>query len=100
MHDDNLSRAGLSRDELGLETLAIRAGHLRGAEQEHGEPIYTTSSFVYGSAAEAAAAFPDLPLLSPLPWPVPSGLASTVVAWMAPGRWQVLRQGAVMTDVN
>ena len=57
MHDDNLSRAGLSRDELGLETLAIRAGHLRGAEQEHGEPIYTTSSFVYGSAAEAAAKF-------------------------------------------
>ncbi|WP_088742477.1 O-succinylhomoserine sulfhydrylase [Cobetia sp. QF-1] len=57
MHEDNLSRADLSRDELGLETLAIRAGHLRGAEQEHGEPIYTTSSFVYGSAAEAAAKF-------------------------------------------
>ncbi len=57
MHEDNLSRADLSRDELGLETLAIRAGHLRGSEQEHGEPIYTTSSFVYGSAAEAAAKF-------------------------------------------
>ncbi|GAA0569476.1 O-succinylhomoserine sulfhydrylase [Halomonas salifodinae] len=40
-----------------LETLAIRAGHRRTAEQEHGEPIFPTSSFVYGSAAEAARKF-------------------------------------------
>ncbi|MFY0990424.1 O-succinylhomoserine sulfhydrylase [Halomonas sp. C05BenzN] len=40
-----------------LETLAIRAGHRRTHEQEHGEPIFPTSSFVYGSAAEAAAKF-------------------------------------------
>ncbi|MEQ6917230.1 O-succinylhomoserine sulfhydrylase [Halomonas aquatica] len=43
--------------EWELETLAIRAGHQRTHEQEHGEPIFTTSSFVYGSAAEAAAKF-------------------------------------------
>lgn len=40
-----------------LDTLAIRAGHRRTAEQEHGEPIFPTSSFVYGSAAEAARKF-------------------------------------------
>lgn len=40
-----------------LETLAIRAGHDRTHEQEHAEPIFPTSSFVYGSAAEAARKF-------------------------------------------
>ncbi|WP_445005257.1 O-succinylhomoserine sulfhydrylase [Halomonas mongoliensis] len=40
-----------------LSTLAIRAGHERTQEQEHAEPIFPTSSFVYGSAAEAAAKF-------------------------------------------
>lgn len=42
---------------LALDTLAVRAGHDRTGEQEHGEPIFTTSSFVYGSAAEAARKF-------------------------------------------
>lgn len=42
---------------LALDTLAVRAGHERTAEQEHGEPIFPTSSFVYGSAAEAARKF-------------------------------------------
>ena len=40
-----------------LETLAIRAGHERTHEGEHGEPIYPTSSFVFDSAADAAAIF-------------------------------------------
>ncbi|MEQ5802443.1 O-succinylhomoserine sulfhydrylase [Halomonas sp. H10-9-1] len=43
--------------EWALETLAIRAGHDRTHEQEHGEPIFPTSSFVYASAAEAARKF-------------------------------------------
>ncbi|MDZ7853126.1 MAG: O-succinylhomoserine sulfhydrylase [Halomonas sp.] len=46
-----------TQQEWALETLAIRAGHQRTHEQEHGEPIFPTSSFVYGSAAEAAAKF-------------------------------------------
>lgn len=50
-HDD------FDTDALSLETLAVRAGHVRTAEQEHGEPIFTTSSFVYRSAAEAARKF-------------------------------------------
>ncbi|MBL3527783.1 MAG: O-succinylhomoserine sulfhydrylase [gamma proteobacterium endosymbiont of Lamellibrachia anaximandri] len=38
-------------------TQAIRTGHARTAEGEHGEPIFPTSSFVFSSAAEAAARF-------------------------------------------
>ncbi|UYG01379.1 O-succinylhomoserine sulfhydrylase [Halomonas sp. GD1P12] len=43
--------------EYALDTLAIRAGHHRTFEQEHSEPIFPTSSFVYESAAEAARKF-------------------------------------------
>lgn len=44
-------------DGVGLDTLAIRAGHVRGPEGEHSEPIYTTSSYVFDSAEHAAARF-------------------------------------------
>lgn len=40
-----------------LDTLAIRAGQVRSQEGEHSEAIYTTSSFVFASAADAAARF-------------------------------------------
>ncbi|MGC9458036.1 MAG: O-succinylhomoserine sulfhydrylase [Halothiobacillaceae bacterium] len=40
-----------------LRTRAIRVGHHRTAESEHGEPIFTTSSFVFNSAQEAADRF-------------------------------------------
>lgn len=40
-----------------LETLAVRYGQKRTAEQEHSEPIFLTSSYVFASAAEAAARF-------------------------------------------
>ncbi|MDH5767155.1 MAG: O-succinylhomoserine sulfhydrylase, partial [Gammaproteobacteria bacterium] len=36
---------------------AVRAGQKRTAEGEHGEPIFPTSSYVFSSAAEAAARF-------------------------------------------
>ena len=38
-------------------TQAVRAGQERTHEQEHSEPIFPTSSFVFKSAAEAAARF-------------------------------------------
>ncbi|NEV62363.1 O-succinylhomoserine sulfhydrylase [Thiorhodococcus minor] len=41
----------------GFATRAIRTGHLRTPEGEHSEPIFATSSFVFASAAEAAARF-------------------------------------------
>jgi O-succinylhomoserine sulfhydrylase len=43
--------------EWGIETLGIRAGQHRTNEGEHSEPIFATSSFVFDSAAEAAARF-------------------------------------------
>src|SRR5918996_621269 len=42
-----------------LSTLAIRAGQLRTHEGEHAEPIFTTSSYVFRNAAEAAARFAE-----------------------------------------
>jgi O-succinylhomoserine sulfhydrylase len=42
-----------------LATLAVRAGQVRTHEGEHSEPIFTTSSYVFGSAAEAAARFAE-----------------------------------------
>lgn len=44
-------------DEAGLDTLAVRAGQVRTLELEHSEAIFPTSSFVYTSAAQAAARF-------------------------------------------
>jgi len=39
------------------DTTAIRAGHERTHEGEHSDPIFTTSSFVFQSANEAAQRF-------------------------------------------
>ena len=40
-----------------FETLAVRAGQVRSPQGEHSEAIYPTSSYVFNSAAEAAARF-------------------------------------------
>ncbi|MDO8346725.1 MAG: O-succinylhomoserine sulfhydrylase [Rugosibacter sp.] len=40
-----------------LETLAVRAGQVRSQFNEHSEALYLTSSFVFDSAAQAAARF-------------------------------------------
>ena len=45
------------RDKPGFDTLAVRAGQHRTGEGEHAEPIFPTSSYVFSSAAEAAARF-------------------------------------------
>ncbi len=47
----------MNNDDYAVETLAVRAGQVRTPEGEHSEPIFTTSSYVFGSAAEAAARF-------------------------------------------
>ncbi|GAO36328.1 O-succinylhomoserine sulfhydrylase [Sulfuricella sp. T08] len=44
-------------DDYELETLAIRAGIERSQFNEHSEALYLTSSFIFGSAADAAATF-------------------------------------------
>ncbi|MGB5304905.1 MAG: O-succinylhomoserine sulfhydrylase [Gammaproteobacteria bacterium] len=47
----------MSTDDFEFETRAIRAGQHRTGEGEHSEAIFPTSSYVFGSAAEAAARF-------------------------------------------
>ncbi|HUY03526.1 MAG TPA: O-succinylhomoserine sulfhydrylase [Rhodocyclaceae bacterium] len=44
-------------DDFQLETLAVRAGQQRSQFKEHSEALYLTSSFVFDSAAQAAARF-------------------------------------------
>lgn len=47
----------MSLEDLHPDTLAIRAGTRRTEFSEHSEALFLTSSFVFGSAAEAAARF-------------------------------------------
>ena len=44
-------------DTYDIETLAVRAGTVRSQFNEHSEAMFLTSSFVFNSAAEAAARF-------------------------------------------
>ena len=44
-------------DEFDFETRAVRTGQRRSGEGEHSEAIFPTSSYVFSSAAEAAARF-------------------------------------------
>jgi O-succinylhomoserine sulfhydrylase len=48
-----------AKDPAGFSTLAIRAGQVRTPEGEHAEPIFTTSSFVFETAEQAAARFAE-----------------------------------------
>ncbi|MEJ2451642.1 MAG: O-succinylhomoserine sulfhydrylase [Gammaproteobacteria bacterium] len=47
----------LSDQDWELETLGVRAGQVRTNENENSVPIFMTSSYVFGSAAEAEARF-------------------------------------------
>jgi len=47
------------KDDYSFDTLAVRAGQKRTAEGEHSDPIFATSSYVFTSAAQAAARFSD-----------------------------------------
>ncbi|MBI2993235.1 MAG: O-succinylhomoserine sulfhydrylase [Gammaproteobacteria bacterium] len=44
-------------DRYGFSTRAVRAGQTRTPEQENSEPLFLSSSFVFTSAAQAAARF-------------------------------------------
>src|SRR5579872_5872449 len=45
--------------EVGQSTILVRGGAMRSGFEETCEALYMTSGFVYGSAAEAEAAFKD-----------------------------------------
>lgn len=56
--DPNWRSDALNLDlDYGMQTIAVRAGQHRTDEGEHSEAIFTTSSYVYTSAADAAAHF-------------------------------------------
>ena len=64
-------------------------------------PLATTSANPSGQPAllesgAIARAFPQVLLAGPFPWSIPSGRASTVVAWRS-GRWVTVRAGAIQT---
>jgi O-succinylhomoserine sulfhydrylase len=52
-------RAKAMNDDFGFETLALRSGIHRSQFNEHSEAMYLTSSFVFDSAAQAAARFSE-----------------------------------------
>ena len=58
--NEDLSKESLRREALKsarLDTQAIRSGYVRSAEGEHSEAMFLTSSYVFDSAASAAARF-------------------------------------------
>ncbi len=57
----NKPKSPISKSEGAPEfdTRAVRAGQVRTAEQEHNDPIFATSSFVFDNAAQAAARFSE-----------------------------------------
>src|SRR5690606_17014679 len=56
MSDKETQRRAALQDA-ALDTLAIRAGHVRSPEGEHSEALFLTSSYVFDSAEQAAARF-------------------------------------------
>ena len=67
-------------------------------------PLATTSANISGKspvkdALEASIQFPGIPILSPVPWPNSSGIASTVIEWNK-GKWNLLRAGSVVLNEN
>ncbi len=87
----------------GARSIGIRvpANQLTRDFLKNSGPLATTSANPAGgkpatTEKEAASYFPELPLLSPIPWPKTLGTVSTVIEWKGTGSWQLLRRGAVM----
>ncbi|MBX9914267.1 MAG: O-succinylhomoserine sulfhydrylase [Pseudomonadaceae bacterium] len=55
--DWDAGRLDSDLEGVAFDTLAVRAGQHRSPEGEHGDALFLTSSYVYRSAAEAAARF-------------------------------------------
>ncbi|GIZ13579.1 O-succinylhomoserine sulfhydrylase [Pseudomonas sp. NCCP-436] len=55
--DWDAGRLDSDLDGAAFDTLAVRAGQHRSPEGEHGEALFLTSSYVFRSAADAAARF-------------------------------------------
>ena len=87
----------------GSSTLGMRVPASKQAQSllKKSGPLATTSANISGfepslNEKEAAIIFPELPLLSPIPWSEHSGLASSVISWESSGNWKILRKGAII----
>jgi len=65
-------------------------------------PLATTSANISGEAPvkdaiEASIQFPNIPILTPIPWPKPSGMASTIISWNN-GTWSLIRAGSLVPN--
>jgi O-succinylhomoserine sulfhydrylase len=54
-----MSKRSVAPQGAGADTQAVRVGQVRTHEGEHNDPIFTTSSFVFDSAEQAAARFAE-----------------------------------------
>ena len=66
-------------------------------------PLATTSANLSGespvmTAKEARSKFPEVSVFGPIPWPEPSGIASTVIEWQSSGNWKCLRRGSLIPE--
>ena len=68
---------------------------------EKSGPLATSSANLSGDRPSSdpkviAKCFDQVPLLEPINWPKPSGIASTVIEWEGLGKWNLLRAGSLI----
>ena len=101
--DWDAGRLDSDLEGVAFDTLAVRAGQHRTPEGEHGDPMFFTSSYVFRTAADAAARFagkcratftratPTRPCVRSksvlLLWKVPSKPWLLPPAWPRSWRW-------------
>ena len=64
-------------------------------------PLLTSSANISGfkgsiTIESIALDFPDVKILSPIPWGKSSGKASTIIFWKKSGDWRLIREGEVL----
>jgi len=64
-------------------------------------PLLTSSANISGfkgsiTIESIALDFPDVKILSPIPWGKSSGKASTIIGWKKNGDWRLIREGEVL----
>ena len=85
-------------------TLGIRIPRLTSAQSLINEigPLATSSANISGlatsfNAISVSKELPNINILGPVPWSKCSGKASTIIAWVKKGKWQLIREGEIPT---
>jgi len=66
-------------------------------------PLLTSSANISGlsgarTAEGIAIEMPSVDILGPVPWEKCSGSASTIISWVKPGDWRLIREGQVSIE--